>query len=80
MCGEGLCTSGETAGSCNGDCPSMCGDSLCTSGENAGNCNGDCVSMCGDALCTSGENAGSPSKPGDCVTRTGSRAPSASTM
>ncbi|MEC8735115.1 MAG: hypothetical protein VXX86_09080 [Planctomycetota bacterium] len=62
LCGDGLCTGGESVDTCSEDCAS-CGDGLCSVGEDAGNCPADCAS-CGDGLCSIGEDAGNC--PVDC--------------
>jgi hypothetical protein len=53
-CGDGACTSGESAANCPLDC--ICGDGACTAGETVASCPGDCT-RCGDGSCTGAESA-----------------------
>lgn len=42
-CGDGTCSSSETAESCPRDCREGCGDQVCTDGETAASCYVDCT-------------------------------------
>jgi alpha-tubulin suppressor-like RCC1 family protein len=64
-CGDGVCSVGESCGSCPADCGTCayCGDGTCNNGESVGSCPADCA-VCGDGLCTGAET--SSSCPQDC--------------
>jgi hypothetical protein len=70
ICGDRLCSVGESCASCPedcGDCPESCGDGYCGAGEDCANCPedcGDCQASCGDGYCDAGEDCGNC--PGDC--------------
>ncbi len=54
-CGDETCDTagGETAQSCEADCPPECGDGACTHNENICGCGTDgCAARCGDGCCT----------------------------
>jgi hypothetical protein len=70
VCGDSNCESekGESAESCNTDCPGTCGDGFCNPNfEDYNNCGADCTDhppICSDGTCNGDEN---PSTcPGDC--------------
>jgi hypothetical protein len=52
ICGNGVCSAGESTASCPDDC--YCGDGSCGLGESTTSCPDDCY--CGNARCDSGEN------------------------
>lgn len=59
------CDPGETATSCNTDCPgATCGDHSCDPGETALTCPQDCFGTCGDGVCIAQETP--TSCPADC--------------
>ncbi|NPV87856.1 MAG: hypothetical protein HPY45_17800, partial [Anaerolineae bacterium] len=63
VCGDQVCSAGETAAACPADCggggSGFCGDGVCGTYENTCNCPEDCGSACGDGMCadTCGEDA-----------------------
>ena len=63
-CGDGICGPGESAISCDDDCPSQCGDGYCTGPENPMTCPGDCPGYCGDGVCLGDERPATC--PADC--------------
>src|ERR1700733_3796143 len=80
VCGDGVCSAGETAASCPEDCGSNtpkpdCGDGVCNNDETTTSCPEDCKGSgsgsgsnmqgyCGDNICQSDESASSC--PADC--------------
>ena len=79
ICGNGLCTAGESCSTCVADCGScsVCGDSLCSGAENCYSCPNDCgeCGICGDGICSGGESCSSccsdcgPCSPGEICTQ-----------
>lgn len=63
VCGNGLCSAGESCSSCSTDCGPcpVCGDGFCGPAENCYTCDLDCgaCSVCGDGECGGGENCSS---------------------
>ncbi len=58
VCGDGVCESPETCGSCAADCGDCCGNGVCEAAESCCTCAGDCGPCgldCGDGCCGSGE-------------------------
>src|SRR5262245_60289542 len=50
VCGDLVCSVGETAASCAIDCSTACDNNgICSGSETAGGCPGDC--SCGDGFC-----------------------------
>lgn len=70
VCGDTLCTGGETAENCPGDCAARCGDGVCDGGvENICSCEADCGGTeCGDGCCGYGDfpNEVDPPCAADC--------------
>ena len=70
VCGDSICSSGETCSSCAADCGAceFCGDGICTMGETCDSCSVDCgaCEFCGDGICNSSETCDSCSE--DCGT------------
>jgi hypothetical protein len=58
VCGDHVCSTGETAGNCPLDC-AVCGDHVCSFGESAESCPADCPAVCGDQVCSPGESVAS---------------------
>jgi Trypsin len=63
-CGDGLCRSPESCGSCPADCGAcgVCGDAVCGPGESCQGCPGDCGTcppVCGDGACNGNEDPSS---------------------
>lgn len=54
ICGDGVCSSNESASTCGLDCH-VCGDGICSLDEEA-TCPSDCA-VCGDGICSFGEEA-----------------------
>ena len=58
-CGDGLCSAGETCGTCSADCGLCmgCGDGVCGAGETCQSCPQDCFVCpnCGNGFCDQGE-------------------------
>lgn len=64
VCGDGICSGGETPSSCPGDCgddSATCGNGVCENGENVMNCANDCDTeaepVCGNGICEAGEDS-----------------------
>ncbi|HET9449934.1 MAG TPA: hypothetical protein VFO83_03590 [Aggregicoccus sp.] len=64
ICGDAVCSSGEDAFSCGGDC--FCGNGRCDATETDFSCASDCAPGCGDGICADTESTESCT--GDCET------------
>ena len=68
VCGDKVCSPGESPATCTVDCCGSCGDGKCVGyacGENPTTCAQDCLSPCGNGTCDKGENPGNC--PADCA-------------
>lgn len=74
ICGDGVCSGGETAATCPADCApgeSACGDGSCDGSEDCASCEADCGAcnaLCGcnyDGVCNAGETC--DTCPDDCA-------------
>jgi hypothetical protein len=64
ICGDGICSNGETPATCWQDCGTQCGDNVCNGSETCETCETDCglceppdpgEGYCGDGWCSLGE-------------------------
>ncbi len=70
ICGDNICSKGETYQTCDRDCDPFCGDNICSfTDENTVTCINDC-GVCGDGYCASDETI--RNCPGDCSVSSGS--------